>query len=69
MLIPDRGDSSVMYIAYRAPTKYGVYLANVSRLDTTKIVVIKINEIASSPTNAIALPYTPGAVTAYRTAS
>jgi hypothetical protein len=33
------------------------------------MVIIRTKEIVSSPTNATALPYAPGAVTAYRTAS
>ena len=64
ILMPDNGASIVINIAYSAPTKYGVYRANVFRFDVSKIVAIKAKEMINSPQNAPALPYTPGAVTA-----
>src|SRR4029077_11550578 len=68
ILIPDSGVSNAMYIAYSAPTKYGVYPASFVELVTNRIVVINTKEIVNSPMNAPALPYTPGTVVAYLTA-
>jgi hypothetical protein len=69
MLIPERVVSNVIYVAYRAPIKYGAYGASVSRLVTNRTMIVKIKEITSSAANATALPYTPGTVMANRIAS
>jgi hypothetical protein len=62
MLIPESGDSNVMYSHTTAPANSPVDFAKRAAFETAKTTVIIRNEIRSSARNAVSAPPGPGVV-------
>src|SRR5581483_5603443 len=60
MLMPERGDSTLMKAATRKPATHGVDRVNLRELATFKTTVISRNEIANSAAKATQGPPAPG---------
>src|SRR4051812_9676262 len=67
MLIPEKGDSTVMNSATSAPATQGVKRAVRRELETFKTIVTRRNEMASSAPKATHGPAVPGTVVTYET--
>ncbi len=67
MLMPERGDSKLIYSATRDPAASPVYRASDAEPERVRITNISTAEIDSSATNAIQGPAVPGIVAAYWT--
>jgi hypothetical protein len=62
--MPDRGASTLMYVAIKIPASTPVRAGSDLLLDAKRITVINKNEITNSAAKAAVVPAGPGAVAA-----